>query len=309
MFFTKIRRMFRAGFVNFWRNGFVSIASVMVLTVTLFVIGSMVFMRAGLTSALSELKQRVDINVYFVTTADESDILALQKSLSQLPEVASVTYTSRDDALAQFKARHQDDQLALQALDELSDNPLGASLNIRATDPSQYGAIADFLQGKNALSSKDGTSIIESNTYFKNQQAIDKLTRIINTTDQAGLLIAIVLIGLSVLDAYNTVRLGIYSAREEIAVMKLVGASNTHIRGPFVVTGIMGGVIAALLALVIFWPVSVWFGPKLANFFGSVDLASWYMTRLWKLALLLIGSGAAIGAVSSFIAIRRHLRV
>ena len=144
--FTSLKRILRSGFVDFWRNSFVSLASVFVITVTLFVIGSLVFLRAVLDSSLTQLKEKVDINVYFVTTAAEEDILGIQTSLEQLPEVAVVEYVSRDQALAKFRERHENDQLTLQALDELNDNPLGAVLNVRAKDPSHYESIARFLE-------------------------------------------------------------------------------------------------------------------------------------------------------------------
>src|SRR4051794_23783210 len=107
MLWTNTKRIIRAGFVNFWRNGFVSLASVLVMTITLFVLGSIIFTNVLLRSALDQIKDKVDINVYFVTNAQEDDILAIQKSLQALPEVALVTYSSRDQVLADFKKRHE----------------------------------------------------------------------------------------------------------------------------------------------------------------------------------------------------------
>src|SRR3989344_6586242 len=113
------------------------------MTVTLFVIGSVIFSGAILQSTLQQIRDKVDINVYFVTDAREIEILALKKDLEKLPEVLPpVVYVSREDALAAFKKRHENDQFTLQALDELGENPLGATLNIKAKDPAQYGSIA-----------------------------------------------------------------------------------------------------------------------------------------------------------------------
>ena len=110
MVWVKIKRIIRSGFFGFWRNGFVSLSAVLVMVVTLFVIGSTIFSGAILRGALNEIRDKVDINVYFIQTAQESDILNLKSQLEQLPEVAPpVVYESRDQVLADFRARHQND--------------------------------------------------------------------------------------------------------------------------------------------------------------------------------------------------------
>lgn len=242
-FKTKVKRAVKAGFFNFWRSGYVSVASIMVMVITLSVIGSVIFIGAVLNITMGELRNKVDINVYFVTNAAESDILALKTKVEALPEVQTVTYTSSDQALANFKVQHENDQITLQALDELGTNPLGASLNIKAKEPSQYEGIADFLNQDNILSS-DGTKIIDKINYFENRSAIDKLSAIISSVESLGLAISLALIIVSIIITFNTVRLTIYISREEISVMQLVGASKNYIKGPFVVTGVLVGLIS-----------------------------------------------------------------
>jgi cell division transport system permease protein len=171
MFITNLKRVMQAGFFSFMRNSFVSLSSVFVMVVTLSVIGSVIFGSAILNTTLDELKNKVDLNVYFVNKAQESDVLALKKTLEGLPEVEKTTYVSAADALANFKDKHQNDQFTLQALEELSDNPLGASLNVKTKEPSQYAGIAEFLKVKNVVG-KDGTPIIDKVNYFQNKTAI-----------------------------------------------------------------------------------------------------------------------------------------
>ncbi len=161
----KIKRVVRAGFFSFWRNGFVSLSSILVMVATLFVIGSVIFSGVILRYTLDQIKNKVDINVYFVSTASEQDILAMKDKLEKLAEVQPpVTYVSRDQALAEFRQRNQNDHLILQSLDELGENPLGAKLNIKAKDPSQYEGIANFLQNQSALS-VGSSSIIDKVNY------------------------------------------------------------------------------------------------------------------------------------------------
>ncbi len=305
----KIKRVIRSGFFNFWRNGFVSLSSILVMVVTLFVIGSTIFLGVILQSTLEQIKDKVDINVYFVTTANESDILAMKKSLESLPEVQPpVVYVSREDALAQFKKRHENDQFTLQALDELGDNPLGATLNIKAKDPSQYQTIAEYLNSQGA-DAAPGTSIIDKVNYYQNKEAIDRLTKIINSADRLGFALTLILVIISILITFNTLRLVIYMSRDEISVMKLVGASNGYIRGPFFVAGAIYGFISAILTLLLFYPITLWLGKTTANFFVGLNVFHYYTENFGQIFLLIVGSGIAIGSISSYLAVRKYLKI
>lgn len=308
MFWTNFKRIARTGFMNFWRNGTVSLASVSMMTVTLLVIGFIIFGSAVLNTSLDTLREKVDITVTFVPNAAEADILTIKRSLEGLAEVSLVTYTSREEALEEFKERHKDDQSILTALDELNENPLGASLDIKAKDPSQYQGIAEFLEGNNALSTA-GISLIDHVNYYQNKVAIDKLTGIIRSADKLGLSIAVAFILLSILIAFNTIRLTIYIAREEISVMRLVGASTAYIQGPFVTVGIIYGLVATLLTLILFLPITYWIGGATQDFFIGLNLFGYYLRHFAQIFAILLASGVFIGAVSSFWAIRRYLRV
>lgn len=308
MLWLNIKRVFRSGFINFWRNGFVSLASVLVMVITLFVIGSIIFTSALLTSSLNQIKSKVDINVYLTTTAQEDDILALKKNLQSLPEVQSVEYITRDQALSNFKKRHENDELTLQALDELGDNPLGAILNIRAKETTQYENIATYLQGKNILS-HDGVVFVDKVNYTQNKVAIQKLSNIIAAGQKLGLALSLVLSVISILITFNTIRLAIYISREEISVMKLVGASNKYIRGPFVIIGIMYGVVAGIITLLLFYPTTYWLGRATENFFTGINVFNYYISHFPQIFLIIIASGIVIGAVSSFLAVKKYLNV
>lgn len=300
--------MVRGGFVNFWRNGFLSFASIIILTLSLLVIGSLVFFSALTRTYLDEIKNKVDVNVYFSLNAAETDILSLKKSLEALTEVAAVEYVSREQALIDFKEKHKDDTLTLQGLEEIGTNPFPALLNVKAKEPSQYGSVAKFLESKNALS-KDGTAIVETVNYNKNKMIIDRLSRIISVVEQIGLGLTIILIIAAVIISFNTIRITIYTARDEIAVMKLVGASNTHIRGPFVVSGMMAGFVAAVTTLVILYPLTYYGGDVTKNFSTEFTLLSYYISHFTQIFIIIVGSGLILGAVSSYLAVRRYLNV
>jgi cell division transport system permease protein len=308
MLWTKLKRILRTGLFNFWRDGTVSFASVLVMMVTLMVIGFISFSSALLDTTLAELRNKIDINVTFATTASEADILEIKHSLESLPEVLLVTYLSREEVLAAFKERNANEQSILAALDELGYNPLGAVLNVKARDPAQYASIAEFLEGENTLSS-GGISIVDRINYFQNKTAIDRLTKIINSADRLGFALTIFLTIISILIAFNTIRLTIYIARDEISVMRLVGASTAYIQGPFVVVGIIYGVTAGLLTLLLLLPLTYWLGTATESFFVGFNIFSYYLRHFVEIAAIIMASGVAIGALSSLLAIRKYLKV
>lgn len=307
MSWMTIKRVLVSGGKNFARGGAVSAATVVIMTVTLSIIGSLIFLSALLTFTLDAIKSKVDVSVYFVTTASEPDILSVKDQLEKLPQVAHVTYTSSGDALTAFRARHANDQLTLQALDELGGNPLDASLEIQAKDPSGYESIVRFLEASPTLSAA-GTSLVDRINYAQNKEIIDRLSLAIQATREIGFVVIALFALASILIAFATVRLAIYTAKDEISVMRLVGASNMYVQGPFVITGIIIGVIAAVAVLLLLWPATWYAGLKTTSWFGGFDVASYYSVHFPTIFSIILLSGILLGAVASVLAIRKYLR-
>jgi len=318
MILTTFKRIARGGFVNFWRNGFLSFAAVVVITLSLSAFGGLIFASAFGNSLLADVKDKVDINVYFTLSAQESDILALQKEIKALPEVSSVDYVSSAQALTDFQTKWQNNALIMQGLQEVGNNPFPAALNIKAKEPGQYGNIANFLTSKNPQDS-NGTPIIDKVNYQENKLIIDRLTAIIPTVEQVGGFIALIFVLVAIIIVWNTIRLIIYTARDEIAVMKLVGASNIYVRGPFVVSGIMYGIVSALITLILMAVFAYWSDAVVLKLAG-VDVASnfslivnvlsaYFVHNFGEIFVLIIGSGIALGGVSSYVAARKYLKV
>ena len=299
------KRVARYGLISFVRNGFVSLTAVLIMTITLFVVAFLIISGAALDATLKQLTEKVDVTVYFTTEATTEQITSMKTALEALPEVAAVTYISREEALAIFRERHKGDQLTLQALDELGGNPLGASLEIRAKQTSQYESIATFLE---AQQKSGGTAAsIDKINFFQNKTAIDRLTNIIETSRRIGIAVALVL-GLStILIAFNTVRLAIYTARDEIGVMNIVGAGHWYVRGPFMVAGVLYGLVGGLIVLLLLYPITLSLGPSSEKFFGSFNVFTYFIDAFPVLFLILIASGVGLGALSSYLAVRRYL--
>ncbi|MEI6345787.1 MAG: permease-like cell division protein FtsX [bacterium] len=277
------------------------------MVITLSFLSGLIFGNAALQATLASLKGKVDMNVYFLPTTAPDDILALKATLEKKAEVTSVTYTSREDALDALKGRHPDDG-TVEAINELGDNPLGAVLNVQTKDPSHYEALARFLKTDNAVS-PNGVSIIRKVNFYDHETAINALSRIINATNRLGFVLSIVFVAISLIIAFNTIRLTIYNSREEISVMKLVGATNKYVRGPFMVSGVMCGVAASLITLVLFFFLIYYSRDFAKNFFIGIDFLAYYKANFGQIFGIVVGSGVLIGAVSSYLAVRRYLKV
>lgn len=303
---TGIRRVVKAGFVGFWRSAYVSLASIFVITVALFVIGATMFINELLSTSLQTLQSKVDINVYFVPDAPQEEIDRLRTAVAALPDVANVSYTSREDALRLYRERNADDEIAMQALAELNENPLGANLAIQARETSQYEQVARFLEEQRAQEQPQ-TPVIDEINFARNKESIDTLTSIINAVEQASFLVMGILLIAAVLITFNTIRLAIYTAREEIAIMRLVGAGNMFIRGPFMLQGVMYGFLSGLLTMLIFYPIMIWIGPRTEAFF-EINLFTYYMTNFGLIFGILVGIGVVLGLISSILAVARYLR-
>ncbi|PIP73136.1 MAG: hypothetical protein COW88_02915 [Candidatus Lloydbacteria bacterium CG22_combo_CG10-13_8_21_14_all_47_15] len=303
---TDFKRIVRTGFVHFIRNGIVSIAPILIMTVTLFVVGSLIFMNALLDTTLEQIQNRVDVNIYFNSAADDGDVLAIKNSLDALAEVASVEYVSREQARDDFRERHKDDYLALQALEELDENPFPAALNVRAKETSQYESIARFLESRNALST-GGEIIIDKINYYQNKTVIDRLTKVISGAEKLGFAVTAVMALISVVIVFNTILLTIYVSREEISVMNLVGATPRYIRGPFIVEGMLYGIIASIIVMIFFYPATNWLGAITEEFFGGANIFDYYIGNFGRILGIITGSGILLGTLSSVLAVAKYL--
>ena len=300
--FTVISRIFHFGLKNFSRNGWLSTATVAILTLALVVFGGLLLLGVVTHAAASSIQDKIDISVYFKTNTSEDQILSIQQSLQGLPEVANVEYISRDQALAIFQQNHANDPTISQAINELNSNPLEASLNVKAKDPNQYGMIANYL------SSPDLAQYVDSVSYTQNQGVIERLAKVINVLEQGGWTATLILVILAGLVVFNTIRIAIYSSREEIGIMRVVGASNSLVRGPFVVDGMICGAIAAVVSLIIIAPAIYFVSPYMNYLIPGLNLFHYFYTHLLQLFLYELLFGVLVASFSSFFAVRRYLR-
>lgn len=300
---TALYRIIKYGFINFWRNGWLSTATLMIMMLALVVIEGVIMFGFITKQVLLSLQDRIDISVYFRPETSEDAILKIKRSLEGLGEVKDVEYISRENALNIFKQRHADDATISQAVEELNGNPLLASLNVKARDPREYGIIASYLEDDSLKNNVDKV------TFAQNQTVIERLVAIMDTSNKVGVALAIFLASVAVLVTFNTIRLAIYSNRDEIGIMRLVGASNGFIRGPYIVEGIIYGVLSGVSSLLIMIPIIKFASPHIAVFIPEVNLTAYLNENFIRLLGYQLFFGIGLGIVSSIIVIRRYLRV
>lgn len=295
-------RTIKTGFKKFWRNGWLSAATVLMMVLTLIVVNGLILISVITNTMIGSLQNKIDVSVYFKIETSEDRIHEIRNELLALGEVKSIEYVSRDVALEKFKEKHTDNEFINQSLEELSVNPLQASLNVKANMASQYESIAQFLgQAKYQ-------EVVDKVNFKQNQRAIEKLSNIIMAVKKFGLGTSMVLSFIAVLIAFNTIRLAIFTSREEISIMRLVGASNWFVRGPFLIEGIIYGLFAAIITLAIYYPVLWSISPKITDFIPGTDIFFYYKQNFWQFFAILSFVGIMLGVIGSFIAIGRYLK-
>ncbi len=302
-------RIIRAGLTNFVRNAWLAAAAMAVMVVTLTIVLFSLITSATFNNTIQQITDKINISVYLQDSVSKDQASGLMDLLRKMPEVKKVTYISKDQALAEYRAENSTNVDLQQALTE-TDNPLPASIQIDPTDPNNIQPIKTFLDKPNNIKLQDpqaGTSYSGDR-----KQAIDKIAHATNVLREAGVVAVVVFAMISVLIIFNTIQMAIFNRRDELTIMRLLGASTWYIRGPFVVESVMYGIISALLSVTIIDLLFVASANALqASSLGLLDINysnTYFHAHFWLLLALQLMVGILIGAVSSVVATRRYLK-
>jgi cell division transport system permease protein len=303
--FTSITRIIKFAFNNFSRNKGISIATTFVLVVAIMVVTSLYFFQ-GITNHLtSQIRDKIDITAYFKENATEQDILNVREEiLKTSPNIKSVEYISKEKALQTFSERYQDSEVLQTALVEVGENPFLSSLNIVTSgDPTEYEEIS------NTLETSVFSNLIYKVDFYQKKDTIEKVYSITSNINRAGIVMGIVLIIISILVVFNTVKLAIDSSKDEINTMKIVGATDWFIRGPFIAEGIIYGFIAFLVCFVLSGFSSFLLSPKVFVILPGFNLFDYFLTNFWIFVLIQLIFGIGVGVVSSLVVVKKYLKV
>ena len=300
--FISFKRILRSGLEKFLRDRSSTGAALVVMTIALFVASSLFVLQGMSTFLVAELQESVDVSAYFKDAVSEEEIFQVREQLLAQDQVKEVEYVSKEEALSRFIEAYKGNEAILAPLDAIGRNPLLAHLNLRARDPSEYSSIAEFL-GEEKFA-----SLIADIDFHDREPVIERIALITRGIQTVVLAVIIALSVVACLVAFNTIRLTIYASKDEIEIMRLVGAGSWFIRGPFLVQGVLVGVTSTACTLILLFVFSFFVSDELQSFTGF-DLSLFLTSQIFILFPLQLLAGIGLGIISSFIAIRRYLKV
>lgn len=298
-------RVLKFGVQNFFRNIWLSLATVSVLVITLVSVNMLIVLNALGKVAMTEVQNRVDVSVHFKPEIEDSRVQTVKIALLGMPEVKDVEYVSIDDAMIRFNAQFKGDESVVAALSEVGKNPFGATLVVKARDIKDYPKITA------ALSEPSYANMIEEKNFEDRQIMIDRVESVARKLQLFGLAASGLFLFLTLLIVLNTIRVSIYTRREEIGIMRLVGASDGFIRAPFYVEALLWSALSLVLCFAIVFPV-VYFGqPYLQRFFGTttVDLLGFYQANFLAIFGTQFVAVCALSLITTKMATAKYLKV
>ncbi len=305
MLFLSFKRILNFAWQHFWRNVWLSLVTITIIVLTLFSLTTLVLINAVGDKAIQTVQKTVDMSLYFSNEINESTVKLVQKKIEEIQGVKEVNYISPEQALQKFKTKHQNDKDIQAGLEELKDNPLGATLVIKAYRIEDYPLIMQKIKEMKI------DQLAEKIDYDDYSALVRKINELSHKLRNLGLILSLVFIVIAILTVFNTIRMGIYIHRKEITIMRLVGASNWFIRLPFVIEGILYAVFSCLAFWGFMWLVLHFIGPWINSFLAGIDfnIQTYFAQNLpyilgFEFIVIVI-----INVVSAVIAMGRYLRV
>ncbi|MBI4599105.1 hypothetical protein HY734_02830 [Candidatus Uhrbacteria bacterium] len=298
-------RVLRFAFQNFWRNVWLSVITVSMLTLTLLTVNLLLSLHVLTDAAIKAVENKVDVSLYFNEGTQVELVQGAAGYIRGLDQVRDVQIVTPEEALERFRARHAEDRLILSSLEEVGENPFGYTLIVQARDAADFGFILEALdhpQYRDAIREKD----------FSNYGIIiDRLNEATGKVRVVGLAVAAVLLLIAMLIIVNVVRMTIFIHRDEIGVMKLVGAGNTFVRAPYFLEAILYSATATGIAAAAVFGTSRVLAPRLQAYFGIVqaDLFAYFATHPLPVFGLEFAALSALTILSTAFAMHKYLKV
>ncbi len=297
-------RIIKFSFQDIVRNIWLTIVTITILLLALFSINTLATVRLISDNAVAAIKQKIDISLYLKPDTVESEIIALKNKIAASPKVRDVVYTSKQSAIDSFRTKYENDPTILAALKELGRNPLSPSLTIIPSNFDESNLVINDLKMLDS-------SIIESRDFSDNTAILSKINNITNKVNQIGLVLIMIFIMTSLLVVYNAIRVAIYTHRQEIEIMRLVGASNFFIYMPYLFSALIYALVSVLIVISIFYPFLTLLQPYLETFFMgySVNILSYFVDNFFMVFGAEFLVVLVINVVASLFAVRKYAKV
>lgn len=297
-------RLIKFAYQDVFRNFSLSVMTVSILVLMLLSINTLVALRAMTTEATHLIKDQIDVSIFISHTASDEQVSEITAVVEKIPAVQSLTFISSEEVLADFREHYQDKPAVIASLDELDGNPLGPTLIIKTTETSDYDVII------NALQVPEYENIIESRTFDDTEGVINRIDVITNQVEKFSIALSVFFGIIAFFIIFNTIRISIYTQREEISIKKLVGATNWFVRGPYLMQALFFTIVSLILAGTLVYFALQAMDPYVATVFQKSSLLTNYFTsNIIMLTFVQFVAVLLLTTVSSLLAMRRHLRV
>lgn len=298
-----ILRVIKFAFQDIVRNASLSFMTVLMLTLMLLSINVLLILHVLTNQATSLVKDQVDVSVFFVPTATDEQIKEVKEYVELFNDITSVEVISKEQVLAEFRTNHEQSPDIIASLDELGENPFGATLVIQTQTPGVYQKIIDSLQVP------EYSSIIESKTFGDTELAITRIETITTQVERFSIALSLLFGVIAFVIIFNTIRVAIFTHRIEIVIKKLVGATNWFVRGPYLVEAGIFSIISIMFTSGIIYLVL----PSLDVYVGAVFEQDRLLTNYFSSHILMLLGLQVVGTLvltvfSSLLAMRKHLR-
>lgn len=300
-----LRRAFQFAAADFYRNKGISIAAIFILITATLLITGLFYLHGMSRFLIAEIQNKMDITAYFAQDTKEQEILALKEDLSrQFESITGITYVSKEEALEDVLEKHPDDPVISKALEEVGENPFLPSLNITTNgNVGQYQSIAEYLQ------QEVFADFIEKVDFSQKKATIEKILSTTWYTNIIGISLGVLLIIVAGLAVFNTIKLVIDFSRDEIATMRIVGASNWFINAPFIMEGGMFGAVAFMVCFTVTLILSIAASRIIGEVALGFNLAGFFLSNIFLIIFIQLLFAVGLGVLSSFLAVRKYLKI
>ena len=305
MFFLDLFRSFKFAFQSLWRNFWLTIVTVIIVTLAMASVSFLLVFNLVANNVVDTVKAKSEIYIDLTEEAKQAQVEFLVGELNKLEDIREVVYISPSETLERFREEHQNDEVIMASLESLSTNPFTGSLKISVNDIEKFDALLT------ELSRAEYGDVLEINNseFYEAKDLLRVISEYSHKVEQVGFGISMFFIIISIIVVFNTIQMGIYSHREEIGIMKLVGASNWFVRSPFIIESVLYSVFSVVLMIILFYPLALYIQPHIDNFLGEYSLnliSSVSNNFLWVFGLE-IAIAILITVISSIFATRRYL--
>jgi cell division transport system permease protein len=303
---SSIGYFFKESLQGFTRNLSTAIGSIITIFLSLLIIGLFLVGGALINNLLASVENEVTITCYVADDAEQSDINKVMSDIRNMGDVKEVSFTTKEQALENFSSSMTSNPDIIEQLD--GTNPLPASIDVELNDPQQVVSVAEQIANNSTFQKICDEPDNPSSSVIYGQGTVERLFQVVNYARYIGAALIVLMIVIALIFINNTIRLAILARRKEIAIMRLVGASNGFIRGPFLMEGALHAIIGSLLAVAVLQALRTFALPQLQNAVKFLDftLAGHYYLLIY---VMLVVAGLIIGLIGSAVAMRRYLKV